>query len=161
MMRDFRYAVRMLIKTPGFYDHRHPRGGARHRRIDDDVLGDQRAPPASDAVDAGSGSAALRQPVLHQTAGPGRGRGVPRLPRVEKAGDHFGRNRRGRRNATFIVSGGDKPERYLGARISADAFTFLGVQPILGRQFRAEEDQLNAPPVALHRLRHLEESFRR
>ena len=51
--------------------------------------------------------------------------------------------------ATFIISGGDKPERYLGANISADCFSFLGVQPILGRQFRPEEDQLNAPPVAL------------
>ncbi len=50
---------------------------------------------------------------------------------------------------TFIVSGGDKPERYLGGQISADAFSFLGVQPILGRLFRPEEDKLNAPPVAL------------
>src|SRR5437764_1284961 len=51
--------------------------------------------------------------------------------------------------ATFIVSGGDKPERYLGGQISADAFSFLGVQPILGRLFRPEEDDLNAAPVAL------------
>jgi putative ABC transport system permease protein len=51
--------------------------------------------------------------------------------------------------ATFIVSGGDKPERYLGGQISADAFSFMGVQPILGRLFRPEEDQLNAAPVAL------------
>jgi putative ABC transport system permease protein len=51
--------------------------------------------------------------------------------------------------ATFIISGGDKPERYLGGQISADAFSFLGVQPIIGRQFRPEEDELNAPPVAL------------
>src|ERR1700682_2742973 len=51
--------------------------------------------------------------------------------------------------ATFIVSGGDKPERYLGGQISAETFSFLGVQPILGRQFRPEEDMLNAAPVAL------------
>jgi putative ABC transport system permease protein len=51
--------------------------------------------------------------------------------------------------ATFIITGGDKPERYLGGQISAEAFSFLGVQPILGRQFRPEEDELNAPPVAL------------
>jgi predicted permease len=51
--------------------------------------------------------------------------------------------------ATFIITGGDKPERYLGGQISAEAFSFLGVQPILGRQFRPEEDQLNAPPVVL------------
>ena len=51
--------------------------------------------------------------------------------------------------ATFILSGGDKPERYLGGQITAEAFSFLGVQPILGRQFRPEEDELNAAPVAL------------
>lgn len=51
--------------------------------------------------------------------------------------------------ATFIITGGDKPERYLGGQISADTFSFLGVQPILGRLFRPEEDDLNAPPVAL------------
>ena len=51
--------------------------------------------------------------------------------------------------ATMIVSGGDQPDRYLGANVSADTFSFLGVQPILGRQFRAEEDKLNAAPVAL------------
>ena len=46
--------------------------------------------------------------------------------------------------ATFIISGGDKPERYLGGLISADAFSFLGVQPILGRKFRPEEDEPSA-----------------
>jgi putative ABC transport system permease protein len=51
--------------------------------------------------------------------------------------------------ATFIITGGDKPERYLGGLISADAFSFMGVQPILGRLFRPEEDELNAAPVAL------------
>jgi putative ABC transport system permease protein len=51
--------------------------------------------------------------------------------------------------ATFIITGGDKPERYLGGQISADAFSFMGVQPILGRLFRPEEDELNVPPVAL------------
>ena len=40
--------------------------------------------------------------------------------------------------ATFIITGGDKPERYLGGQISAETFSFLGVQPILGRQFRPE-----------------------
>ncbi|HMJ07193.1 MAG TPA: ABC transporter permease, partial [Chthoniobacterales bacterium] len=50
---------------------------------------------------------------------------------------------------TVIVSDGEKPARYLGAQISADAFSFLGVQPILGRRFRPEEDAVGAPPVAL------------
>jgi putative ABC transport system permease protein len=52
-------------------------------------------------------------------------------------------------DATFIITSGDKPERFLGSNISAATFTFLGVQPILGRDFRPEEDNLNAAPVAL------------
>src|SRR5438105_4541755 len=51
--------------------------------------------------------------------------------------------------ATMILSGGEKPDRYLGSFISADAFSFLGVKPILGRIFRADEDQQGAAPVAL------------
>src|SRR5437764_10125711 len=51
--------------------------------------------------------------------------------------------------ATMILSGGEKPDRYLGSFISADAFSFLGVKPILGRTFRADEDQPSAAPVAL------------
>ena len=52
-------------------------------------------------------------------------------------------------DATFIITNGDKPERFLGSNISSGTFSFLGVQPILGRDFRPEEDNLNATPVAL------------
>src|SRR5438094_8611428 len=43
----------------------------------------------------------------------------------------------------------EKPDRYLGAFITADAFSFLGVKPVLGRTFRADEDRQGATPVAL------------
>src|SRR5262245_34731266 len=43
---------------------------------------------------------------------------------------------------------GDEPERVQYAIVSADFFTSLGVQPLLGRAFRAEEDNPgNAPAV--------------
>ncbi|PYK94015.1 MAG: hypothetical protein DME40_02705 [Verrucomicrobia bacterium] len=51
--------------------------------------------------------------------------------------------------ATMILSDGEKPDRYLGAYITADAFSFLGVKPALGRTFRADEDRKGAAPVAL------------
>jgi putative ABC transport system permease protein len=51
--------------------------------------------------------------------------------------------------ATMILSDAEKPDRYLGSYVTADAFSFLGVKPVLGRVFRADEDQKNAPPVAL------------
>jgi putative ABC transport system permease protein len=41
--------------------------------------------------------------------------------------------------ATFNLSEGDLPERVFGAKVSADLFPLLGVQPIRGRTFRAEE----------------------
>jgi putative ABC transport system permease protein len=40
----------------------------------------------------------------------------------------------------FNLSGTDKPERVVGARVSTDMFQLLGVQPSLGRDFTAEED---------------------
>ncbi len=52
-------------------------------------------------------------------------------------------------NRTVILSGTDEPERVLGSGISAGAFQAMGVQPLLGRNFRPEEDQPNAAPVAL------------
>src|SRR2546421_156618 len=48
--------------------------------------------------------------------------------------------------ATMILSDGEKPDRYLGAFITADAFSFLGVKPLLGRTFRAEEGRKGAAP---------------
>ena len=41
----------------------------------------------------------------------------------------------------FNLLGGDKPERVIGVRISADLLQLLGVQPALGRLFAEEEDQ--------------------
>ncbi len=54
----------------------------------------------------------------------------------------------GAQEATYIISG-ERPQRYLGAHVSANLFSLLGVQPILGRSFRAGEDAPGAPPVAL------------
>src|SRR5205814_1591969 len=51
--------------------------------------------------------------------------------------------------ATMILSDGEIPDRYLGSSITADAFSFLGVKPVLGRTFRPEEDRQGATPVAL------------
>lgn len=50
---------------------------------------------------------------------------------------------------TYIISGAEQAERVLGAWVSAGAFETLGVQPVLGRTFRPEEDEEGTPPVAI------------
>ena len=52
-------------------------------------------------------------------------------------------------NRTFILGGGSQPERALGSSISTAGFGMLGVQPLRGRLFRADEEQPGATPVAI------------
>ncbi|HEY2713699.1 MAG TPA: ABC transporter permease [Chthoniobacterales bacterium] len=48
---------------------------------------------------------------------------------------------------TFNLSEGELPERIFGATVSADLFPLLGVQPIRGRTFRAEENAVGRDDV--------------
>ena len=49
----------------------------------------------------------------------------------------------------FTVAGVGNPERVNGVMVSADFFSTLGVQPMLGRGFSADEDRLGGKPVVL------------
>ena len=51
-------------------------------------------------------------------------------------------------SGTIVTENGD-PERVLGAAVNSDYFNVLGVKPVLGRVFTADEDKLGAPPVIL------------
>jgi predicted permease len=53
------------------------------------------------------------------------------------------------REQDFILTGAGEPERLHGQQISAEFFLSLGIEPVLGRTFRPEEDQVGAAPVAL------------
>ncbi|MGC2314449.1 MAG: ABC transporter permease [Candidatus Acidiferrales bacterium] len=53
------------------------------------------------------------------------------------------------RNQDYSMTGTAQSERVTGYMISADFFTVLGVQPVLGRTFRADDDHLGAGPVAI------------
>jgi predicted permease len=53
------------------------------------------------------------------------------------------------RNQDYNVSGVSKAQRLTGYMISADFFSTLYVQPVLGRTFRSEDDQLGAAPVVV------------
>jgi putative ABC transport system permease protein len=56
--------------------------------------------------------------------------------------------------ANFNLSDGTMPERIVGARVTANYFDVLGVRPMLGRTFTAEEDRPGGDRVAVlsHRL---------
>ena len=51
--------------------------------------------------------------------------------------------------ANYSLTGQDKPERILGARVSASIFKVLGIGPTLGRGFTSEEDQYGRHHVAV------------
>jgi len=53
------------------------------------------------------------------------------------------------RNQNYNVTGAAEAERLSGYMISAGFFSTLGVQPILGRTFRSDDDQLGAAPVVI------------
>jgi putative ABC transport system permease protein len=50
---------------------------------------------------------------------------------------------------TFIVSEGGESERVVGAPLTWNLFSLLGVQPVLGRQFREEEDRPGGQHVVI------------
>ena len=50
---------------------------------------------------------------------------------------------------SFTLTGGDEPEQIRGARVSADFFSVLGVQPAAGRAFLAEDDRPGAARVVV------------
>lgn len=50
---------------------------------------------------------------------------------------------------TVILGEGDTPERLMGADISAEAFTMLGVRPVRGRVFTPADVEPDAPATAI------------
>ncbi|HEV2690058.1 MAG TPA: ABC transporter permease, partial [Bryobacteraceae bacterium] len=53
------------------------------------------------------------------------------------------------RNEDYNVTGATEAERLTGYMISAGFFSTLGVQPILGRTFRTDDDQVGAAPAVI------------
>ncbi len=50
---------------------------------------------------------------------------------------------------SFNLIGQDKPERLAGVEVTSNFFPTLGVNPILGRNFTPSEDELNGRPAAI------------
>jgi putative ABC transport system permease protein len=49
----------------------------------------------------------------------------------------------------YSLTGGDRPERVLGAATSAGLLRLLGLRPALGRDIEATDDRTGAPPVVM------------
>jgi putative ABC transport system permease protein len=49
---------------------------------------------------------------------------------------------------SFVVLGGERPRQISGARVTANFFHTLGIKPVLGRTFLADEDGLDHPANA-------------
>ncbi|HKQ79270.1 MAG TPA: ABC transporter permease [Blastocatellia bacterium] len=54
-----------------------------------------------------------------------------------------------RENESFNFTGGGEPERLEGRLVSAEFFSTLGIKPLVGRDFRAEEDRPDATPAVI------------
>ena len=50
---------------------------------------------------------------------------------------------------SLTLSDGDEPERFTGATVTWNMFPMIGIQPILGRQIRQDEDTPGGPRVVL------------
>jgi predicted permease len=54
-----------------------------------------------------------------------------------------------RANESFNFTGAGEPERLQGRLVSAEFFSTLGIQPLLGRNFLAEDDRPGAAPAVI------------
>jgi putative ABC transport system permease protein len=59
--------------------------------------------------------------------------------------EHFGLYR----PMVMNLTGGDRPERVVSSLISSEVLPALGIQPFLGRAFAADDDQAEAPAIAI------------
>jgi putative ABC transport system permease protein len=144
--QDFRYSARLLLKRPGF----------TAIAVVTLALGIGATTTMFSIVN----SVALRSLPFHE---PDRlvmieEKWLPRFPRFEtspldflswKAECQSYVDMAAFAPVFFNLSEGDQPERIAGARVNANLPGLLGVSPILGRGFTAEEDRAGANQVAL------------
>src|SRR2546423_1101371 len=145
MIADVRYAIRMLAKSPAFTFIA--------------VLTLGLAIGANTAIFSVVNAVLLRPLPYPQAEQLVRVFGTqPTLPEAPSSPANFlewkSENQLYERIATYVgkvfnLSGTDNPERVIGARVSSDLFQLLRVQPVLGRDFTAEEDRDGANRVVI------------
>src|SRR4051812_43063643 len=145
MIADLRYALRMLAKSPAFTFVA--------------ILTLGLAIGANTAIFSVVNAVLLRPLPYPQAEQLVRVFGTqPTLPEAPSSPANFlewqTENQAFEHIATYIgkgfnLTGTDKPERVIGARVSSDLFQLLRVRPMLGRDFTAEEDRDGAERVVI------------
>jgi len=145
LVHDLRYALRMLVKSPAFTVIA--------------ILTLALAIGANSAIFSVVNAVLLRPLPYPQSEQLVRVFGSqPQLARAPNSPANFlewkAENQVFERIATYVgqgfnLTGTDRPERVIGARISADLLQLLGVQPTLGRNFTADEDRDGADRVVI------------
>src|SRR5579863_527356 len=141
LLQDVRYALRMLRKSPGFTAIV--------------VLTLALGIGANTAIFSVVNAVLLYQLPFPQSGqlmmihrGEGSSVPYPEFADLQAQATAFQYSALTRRDSFNLTGAGDA-ERMVGRMISADFFTILGTQPILGRNFRHEEDTLNAAPTVV------------
>ena len=145
MIQDFRYGVRMLLKHPGFTVIA--------------VLTLSLGIGANTAIFS-IVNAVLLRPFPYQAperlvfveervSGPGFSPSYPNFADWRAQNTTFDSMAAVRGNESFNFTGAGEPERLQGRLVSAEFFSTLGIKPLPGRDFRAEDDHPGATPAVI------------
>jgi predicted permease len=145
LFQDLRYGVRMLVKSPGFTAVAVVTlalGIGANTALFSVINGVLLSPLPFPEPD--------RLVTLHENKPNFEGGSLsyPNFLDWQKDNHTFSAMAVGRTYA-FSLTGAGEAEQVGAELISADYFPLLGVKPLLGRTFAAEEDQIGAGPVAL------------
>jgi putative ABC transport system permease protein len=147
LVQDLRYSIRMLIKHPGFTF----------------VI------VATLALGIGANSAifsivnaVLLRPFAYESPGQlvipgesntgtrgGSGLSYPNFADWKDDRNLFAAASAVRSNENYNITGSGEPERLMGRLVSAGFLSLLGVKPLLGRDFLAEDDRQGAAPTVI------------
>jgi predicted permease len=139
MVQDVRYAVRTLMKSPGFtavgvltLALGIGANTAIFTIVDAVLLQPLPFKDPSRLVMLSESFKSLGFPEV-----PGSAPDIAVIERTQKSFASLGAFR----NKDFNLSGGGEPEHIIAARISASIFPMLGIQPLLGRTYSEQEDK--------------------
>ena len=150
LRQDVGVHVAAAPQESGLHRRRHPDARARHRRHDRDLQRGLRRRAAAAAA-ARSRAADARRRDLRRCAAGDVGR---QLRRHERRNPGLRGGLSALNYANFNLSDETTPERVVGARVTANYFDVMGVRPMLGRTFTADEDRPGNDRVVVlsHRL---------